>query len=314
VNTSSFQNLSNRAHQLYQAGTYAEALDLVTRAFPHFPQEAWRLYFWRVCLESLTGQTERALDLLEEAVAAGHWYNKRQLRQDEDLVPLQGLPRFEALAQICLGRHAAAQAQAVPRLLALEPAGAPRPWPWLLALHGHSSTAEVAAEHWRPAAGMGWLVALAQSSQIVGPDHYGWDDWDRARGEIVDHVTALGDRYALDEECAVLCGFSMGGGLAAWLALTGALPVRGFILVGAFVPDMDRMVSAMDQAAGLGLRGYLIVGQEDEVCYQMSPTLVGHLRAAGIPCELEVHPGMGHWVPPDFEKSLARAFEFILEA
>jgi hypothetical protein len=92
VNTSSFQELSNRAHQLYQAGTYAETLDLVTRAFPRFPQEAWRLYFWRVCLESLTGKIERALDLLEEALAAGYWYNKRQLRQNGDLVGIGSRP------------------------------------------------------------------------------------------------------------------------------------------------------------------------------------------------------------------------------
>ena len=71
MSDSMFSQLLNQAHQLYTKGKYAEALDLVTREFPHFPEETHRLYFWRACFESLTGQTERALALLEEAVEAG---------------------------------------------------------------------------------------------------------------------------------------------------------------------------------------------------------------------------------------------------
>jgi dienelactone hydrolase len=312
-----FSELSKQTYQLYKEEKYAQAFDLVTREFPRFPEQAHRLYFWQACLVSLLNQTERALDLLKEAVEAGYWYNQQQLREDADLEPLQGLPRFEGLVEICLERQAAAQAQAVPRLITLEPTGTSPadgpPWPWLLTLHGNSSQAEVAAEYWDAATSLGWLVALPGSSQVMGPDAYGWNDWEWARDEIQNHAVALKEEYSIDEERAVLGGFSMGGGLAVWLALTGAIKARGFILVGAYVPDMDRLVSSMEMGEAHGLRGYIIVGKEDDVCYEISPTLAEHLRAHGIPCELEVHPELGHEHPADFEKSLARALEYILQ-
>jgi dienelactone hydrolase len=277
------------------------------------PEEAYHLYYWQVCLASRTNQTEWALDHLAEALDVGHWYNERQLRQDEDLKPLQGLPRFEALVSQCLERQAAAQAQAAPRLLTLEPAGISPTGsiPWLLALHGNNSQAETAAEQWRPAASLGWLVALPGSSQVTGPNRYGWNDWERAKGEIQSHVTVLLERHPLDQERGVVGGFSMGGGLAAWLALSGVIRVRGFILVGAFVPDMEQLVGSMETHAAHKLRGYIIVGEEDDECYAISPALAEHLKVHGIPCELEVHPKLAHDFPPDFEKSLARALEYI---
>ncbi|NIN94523.1 MAG: hypothetical protein GTO49_06030, partial [Anaerolineae bacterium] len=116
-----FSELLNQAFQLYKDKEYAQALDLVNREFPHFPEKANRLYFWRACLESLTGQTDLALDTLEEAVEAGYWYNEGQLREDSDLDPLQGLPRFEGLVEICLERQVTAQAEAAPSLITLEP-------------------------------------------------------------------------------------------------------------------------------------------------------------------------------------------------
>ena len=309
----SFPELSRRMLQLYRAEKYAEALELLTREFPHFPEEAYHLYHWQVCLASRTNQAEWALDHLAEALDVGYWYNERQLRQDEDLKPLQGLPRFEALVSQCLERQAAAQALAAPGLLTLEPAGISPAGgtPWLLALHGNNSQAETAAEQWRPAASLGWLVALPGSSQVTGPDRYGWNDWERAKGEIQSHMTVLRERHPLDPERGVVGGFSMGGGLAAWLALSGAVQVRGFILVGAYTPDMQQLVASMETSAARQLRGYIVVGEDDDECYAISPALVEHLRAHGIPCELEVHPKLGHEFPPDFEKSLKRGLEYI---
>jgi predicted esterase len=123
----------------------------------------------------------------------------------------------------------------------------------------------------------------------------------------------LSEGYRIDEERIVLGGFSMGGGLAAWLALSGAIKARGFILVGPWVPDMDQLLPLMEKDEVRRLRGYIIVGENDEVCREISLTLAEHLRAHGIQCELEVHPGLAHEHPPDFEKSLADALEYICQ-
>jgi hypothetical protein len=311
-----FSDLSNRAQQLYNAKKYAEALDLVTREAPNFPEQTHRLYFWRVCLAARSGETDLALEQLEEAVEAGYWYNQQQLQEDPDLISLQGLSRFERLARTCLERQTAAQAEAVPDLLTLEPkaisSAARPPWPLLLALHGNNSSAPETTAHWQPATSLGWLVALPGSSQVGGPDAYVWNDWEWAREEIQSHQVALRERYDIDQERVVLGGFSMGGGLALWLALTGAIKAQGIVLVGPWVPDMDQIVSLMPEGEARRLRSAIIVGENDEPCFEASLTLAEHLKAHGIPCNLEVNTDLAHQYPPDFEVVLARALEYVL--
>jgi predicted esterase len=312
-----FSDLLNQAEQLYNAEKYAEALDLVTREFPNFPEQTHRLYFWRVCLAARSGLTDQALGLLEEAVEAGYWYNQQQLREDSDLDPLQELPRFEGLTEICLERQAAAQAEAVPDLVTLEPRATSLvsgpPWPLLLALHGNNSSAPETAAHWSAATSHAWLVALPGSSQVGGPDAYVWNDWEWARDEIQSHQAVLREGYNIDRERVVLGGFSMGGGLALWLALTGAIKARGFILVGPWVPDLDQLVPLMETNEARGSRGTILVGENDESCLEVSLTLAEQLKAHGVPCHLEVYPDLAHEYPPDFEVVLARTLEHILQ-
>ena len=63
-----------------------------------------------------------------------------------------------------------------------------------------------------------------------------------------------------------------------------------------------------------GLRGYLVVGEQDVSCYEGTQALAELLRSRDISCELEVHPNLGHDFPSEFEQSLARALEFVLQA
>ena len=121
MNDLTFADLERQLYQLYQNGEYAQALDLVAREASRFPTEAWRVAYWRICLASLLGEMALALQLLEEALAAGLWYAEAQLREDPDLQPLQGLPEFEQLVEVCRKRQAEAQALAAPALITLQP-------------------------------------------------------------------------------------------------------------------------------------------------------------------------------------------------
>jgi predicted esterase len=315
-----FSDLETQLYQLYQSGEYAQALDLATRAASRFPTEAWTVYNWRICMASLLGETALALQLLEEALAAGLWYAEAQLREDTDLQLLQGLPEFERLVEVCRERHAEAQAQAVPVLLTLQPEGrcqaSLQPCPLLLALHGNNRTAEGSVGFWRSAVSNGWLLALPQSSQVRSPDGYAWNDRDWAVREIEEHYAALCEQYAVDPERVVVAGFSLGGELAIWLAMSGTIEARGFIAVGPGGPYMrepDKWGPLIEESQGRGLRGYLVVGEQDISCYEGIQALAALLKARDVPCELEVHPNLGHDFPPEFEQSLTRALEFILQ-
>jgi dienelactone hydrolase len=312
MNDLTFSELQTQLYQLYQSGEYAQALDLATRAASQFPAEGVRTYYWRVCMASLVNETALALQLLEEALEAGFWYAETQLREDPDLQPLQGLPEFERMVEICRKRQAEAQAQAAPALIAVQPEGQCQadlqPCPLLLALHGNYGTAEGSVGFWRSAVSKGWLLALPQSSQVGRSDGYIWNDQDWAVREIQEHYAALCEQYAVDPERVVVAGFSRGGELAE---------TRGFIAVGPGGPYMsepDNWVPLIEASQARGLRGYLVVGEQDIFCYEGTQALAALLRSRGVPCELEIHPNLGHDFPPEFQQSLARALEFVLRA
>jgi dienelactone hydrolase len=300
-------------HKLYGAGAYAEAYQLATR-------EAWRfsassqpiVYNWRFCTASLMGEPDLALQLLEEAFEAGYWYGEADLRQDPDLAALRGRPEFERLIARAGRRRDEVLAQAQPRLKVIVPEQAAAPYPLLLALHGNRSNLEESERFWRSAGEHGWLVALPQSSQAMGDHLYGWNDHDWAMREIRQHAATILADYPIDQARSVVAGFSMGGGLAATLALGGALDVCGFVGVGPYLSSIDSVRPLIEAPRAQPLRAYLIASQRDEYCYGVAQQLAALLPQHGIPCAIELHPDLGHNYPPEFECSLLTGLSFIL--
>lgn len=313
-----FQALTRRMIALYENEEYAEAYDLLEQEGRHFPEWARRIYFWRMCLASRKHEIDLALTLFEEAVEAGHWFFVTGLRDDPDLEPLQGLPRFEHLVEVCAQKQAEARAQASPSILVLEPensaSGVHRPLPLLIALHGNHSSAEESTDHWRSATARGCLVALPQSGQVDGPETYVWNDRDWTEQEIKDHYRALMEQYPIDERKVILGGFSMGARWAIWLSLNVSVKNRGFIAVAPFIPDAKQFTSLADASSPHNQRGYLVAGEQDVTCFAGTRDLADRLQAQRFPCKLETHADLAHAYPPDFAQSLDRALDFILQA
>jgi predicted esterase len=301
-------------YRLYTEGAHAQAYKLVTREAGRFPEWAQGSYYnWRMCAACLMGDNALALQLFEEALAAGHWYDEAGLREDADLASLQGMPKFERLVEMSLRRREEALAQAKPVLRTFEPEGHAQPYPLLLALHGNHSNLDESARYWRHATAQGWLVAAPQSSQVMGEGTSGWNDRDWAVREIEQHMAALHDQYTIDPNRIVVAGFSMGGGLAAWLTLSRVVPTRGWVGVNAFLPDVESVLPLAEACRGQGFRAYLIASQRDASCYAIAQRLAEMLPPHGIPCELELHPDLGHDFPPEFERSLTKGLDFVLQ-
>ena len=313
-----FDALLSQTYRLYQAGEYARALDLITHEGRAFPERAQTWYYWRTCLATRAGQTALALQLFDEALAAGLWFGETLLRQDEDLRPLQGMPEFEQRLEVCRQRQAAAQAAARPLLVVMRPGGPVPPGagcPLLLALHGNNQNAHAALDAWRPALAEGWLVALPQSSQVGGTDAYVWNDRDWAVREIQAGYSAVCQTYPVDPERVVVGGFSLGAETAVWLALTATIKARGFVAVGPggpFTNQPEQWAPLIQASAGAGLRGLVTVGEQDIFCYTGTQALAALLKEGNIPCEMRVYPDLGHDFPPDFPHVLAEALASIV--
>ncbi|HML23303.1 MAG TPA: hypothetical protein PKD09_16735, partial [Aggregatilinea sp.] len=139
-----------------------------------------------------------------------------------------------------------------------------------------------------------------------GVNRYVWDDQERSDREVCAHFDALRGQYAVDPARIVVGGFSMGAETALRLALTGAIPARGFVAVapgGVITRQPERWEPLIAQAQGRGLRGYLVAGDRDP-SYEPIATLAEMLTAGGVPCVFETIPGHGHTFPPGFAARL----------
>jgi acetyl esterase/lipase len=144
---------------------------------------------------------------------------------------------------------------------------------------------------------------------------YVWGDWEVTKQQLKNYWTLLGQRAEYDPARIVTAGISKGGEVAVWLAMSGTIPARGFIAIapgGPRIDEPERLLPLVEASRENGLRGYLIVGDQDAGCYEPTTRLAGFMREQGIPCELETHPGIEHWFPPEFETSLHRALEYIV--
>ena len=310
----SFSELTTKFFELYGQEVYTEALALVNEAFPNFPEHRTEMITWKVCLQSRSGQDEKAIETLRNAIESStYWWIPEALHKDPDLATLQGNPEFERLVSICETRQQAALQNGLPERLVFQPkAGSQEPFPLLISFHGWGQNAKIDAPHWQGLANQGWLVAVTRSSYQVADGLYTWDNLERSVDEAKTHYDALCRDFPVDPHRVVLGGFSQGGGRAVWLALTRAIPACGVIGVGPYLSEIDTLASTLSQKSIPGIRFYVISGEKenDEGMFVKIGALC---TEKGVPFQHEIVPGIGHEYPANFEQYCERAFKFILE-
>jgi predicted esterase len=194
----------------------------------------------------------------------------------------------------------------------LEPEGSFESYPLLFALHGNSSSVDVFAPHWQGAREHGCLVALPQSPQAYGPGTFSWNDWDWEIPALVEQYAQVCRSFPVNRERAVLAGFSMGAGLALWLALEHTIEVRGLICVAPFLSDVEALKPLLAQPENRNLRFYLVASREDEYCYDVAVKLSKIMSDNGIHHKLDIYTDTGHAFPSSFEARVPVALDFIL--
>jgi predicted esterase len=329
-----YDSVQAEIQERYQSGDYVMALALAERYQNHFQDRVALFTYWLICFNARLRELDRSILLLRNALISGLWYGEVLLRKSPSLQPLQGIPDYENLVILNRQVQDADQTYQYPLIILRSEEqcshGSP-PCPLLLGLHRNTGTVQSSLSFWRGAAYSGWLVAAPQSTQAAWKDAYIWDNLDITRDEILHHTQTVINGYSIDPSRIVLGGHSMGGEVAIWLALSGAIPAAGFLAFGPGGPMMDhpdqwqpyieaaasRATSRhsgstrMDEGDTL-LRGYLIYGEEDRsIQPQNIQLLADALEASGLPCQVESVPGVGHDFDPKFETALMRALSFI---
>lgn len=311
-----YDQLNDRVMGLYQVQDFAGALDLLEREGEAFPEQAPNILYLRSCMAARLGRNEQSLALIRQALDRGIWYGEQVMRRSPSWEPLQGIPEFERLVDECKVLQDREVSGA--RLLVLEPGegcSEAQPCPAVVALHGNMMNGETALEGWRPVTSRGWLLASVQSSQAGMSGAFVWDDADVALRDVAEQYSALTAGYSIDRDHVILAGFSLGGETALLAALKGTIPVEGFMLLGPGgqrVDEPESLLPLIEQASLRGLRGYIFVGENDNLIeHDALHTLAGLLNEHGIPCGLEAVPGIRHEYPADFGPYIDRALAFL---
>jgi predicted esterase len=317
MNDTSFRVLQDRFVALYHEKAYQEVLDLIAQlgTGPAIAGPVDWLPYWSLCMYALLGKQEEALAVFRGALDAGLWFSPTQMASDPDLASLRPLPAFQTLVDLCQQRLAEAKAQAVPELTVELPAVQDGPLPLLMALHGNGSNVESEREHWQKVTGRGWLLAMPQSSQVGGLNAYVWTERERSDDEVRAHLTTLTDSYVIDPERIVLGGFSMGGGQIIWETLRQSVRARGFVALAPYLfnAELDTFDALLASSKPAGLRGYILVGEEDHPCLKVAQKVAALMHTHELACELIIRPGLTHDYPPAFAEVLEQALHFITE-
>jgi len=308
-----FEELRRAMFRAYGEGRYGEALVAAREAWERFPEKEARTAYWLACLLCRVGDPDEALRVLENARSHGRWWGEGLLMKDPDLEPLWRHAEFLRLVERCREAQVAAQSAARPQVLVLSPdlpspASAP---PLLLVFHGRGGSAEECAPHFRSATAHGWIVALAQGTQLEGEGMYTWDEPAQAEQDVAWAYEHAVQSQPVDRGRTVLAGVSQGGTHAIGLALKSApIPACGFIAVVPAAAAAEEALDCASEAARRGLRGWILSGDKDPRVGKVRD-LHQRLVRTGMPCRLDVVPGLGHEIPEDFPARLVQALEFV---
>ena len=306
----SFDQLTNDLMNLYEAGNYADALELVEQNALRFPEMSARTTFWKMCLLSLEGHLDEALSTFRRGLRDGLWWAENRLL-DTDLDPLRGHPEFIAMAAESKRRwERESERIKGDHILLVPDSSHTDTYPLLIALHGGAGTKEQNLEYWEVARQEGWLVLSPQSTQPLYPGAYCWNDGEQGVTDVASSVEEVSKEFMIDSRRVIIAGFSQGSGMAIYAALSGKVNVRGFIGIGTYWADPSSFAPLAKRSKSV--RGYFITGKKDRFLEQIKE-IQGILKDSDIPVEDEIHPDLGHEFPEDFERSFTQAIEFIFE-
>jgi len=307
-----FTELAQKMGEHFQNKQYAEALELILAEGDNFPNDRMDVDYWKMVSAARVGNKQLLLEVARKSLADGLWYGEFLWRQSPSYAPLQGDSDFEQI----VAESIEAQKRDMPSepvVMTKLPTNHSDKSSLLIALHGNQSSADKTRPFWEPAAQDGWVVVIPQSNQAMQKNAFGWDGLDTSFGYVKERFDELDVPF--DSNKVVIAGHSMGGFVAIRMALEGMLPVCGFIVNGPAVPYLDEddeLQKILPRAKERGLRAYFIVGEKDEAIFADNVVeLADKLRAAGVPCEVEMIPDATHDPNPAYDPALRRGLAFV---
>ena len=289
----------------------AAAASAQTVAPPANARDAYNL----ACVHALAGKKDEAVAALGRAADLGFAYTSTMLR-DPDLDPIRNHPGFPAVVARIKANNAAALEKFKVRaadatVLVFPPAKrkSGQPAPVIVALHGTGGTAEGFAPLWRRVASdLGAVLVVPQGLNPAGPG-FDWGVVEQGSHLVLRAIEKARAVAEIDDARIVVAGFSNGASQAFIQSLQDPDRFAGVLSVSGFY---DERVAPVPSGRRLP-RFAILNGERDEEAVN-NRHAAEVLRAAGGKVKLEIYPGLGHSFPPDHERELRDALEFLLRS
>ncbi len=308
-----YEKVKEKVGSLLQGKKYEEAIALYEEALQQFPDKFYEISFPLAQLYMSTGKPGKSLDIFEAGLqkkivypiwsAAPYWQ------------PLAGhdSARFKKILAENKRLQAEKTAAAEPGFNIIPPAGytAGKKYPLFIVLHGWNETMAQPAKYWQTKRlNQDFLLALAQSSQVVGPHTFGWEDAAAGRKDVMEIYRQITAAYSVDKDRIIIAGFSQGGMMAMDIAGGQGIPCAGFVVLhpGGGIPE-DFNAVTVKKAGERGLKGAIIMSEQNKSGEEIDK-IQETLKQAGIDYRFVV-TGTGHWYPADFAQQLDAAIAHI---
>ncbi|KMN45110.1 alpha/beta hydrolase [Bacillus paramycoides] len=266
-----------------------------------------QIYNFKYALASAAGLEEEALHLMKEAIIEnGFWYGNEYLISDDDLKPLHKFEEFHKMVQLCKEREELAKKteRADVKYIYSKKKGN-----LLLTMHGDQENIQIIEPYWKSVLTQDYTLALPQSSQIQFSDGFVWDDIDRGKEELKEHYDKFIENHTVEN--VVIGGFSAGARVALYTILQKDINVDGFIFMAPWLPAIEEWNELLGMLQDKGIKGYIICGDQDEDCYEVTQQFVQLLKDKDIEHKYKVVPNLKHDYPNNFDELLKEAIEYI---
>lgn len=296
------------------AKDWTRAVDIGARLAPIDPQGGAVAYNI-ACAWAHKGDPEQAADWLVKAGEAG-FQGASIVRTDTDLDTVRSQPQYaKAVSLIDANRAKVFEAFTAehsnhrPRTI-LPPNHDPaKPATLIIALHGSGGTPDEMERLWRNvAARHGAILCVPGGMRPLG-NGYQWMFMDESEWLILHALEYCKKEHSVDPQRVVLAGFSQGGNMSFYLAMRHPELFCGIIPVAAhWEPNVEPLP---DPPAPAMPRFAMLIGARDEGTAS-NRQLDALLRKSKVPVRLKIYPGLGHAIPPNYERELDQALQFVL--
>jgi predicted esterase len=307
-----YTKLLNRTLDLYREGNFAKAYEFISENSWQVQGNPAQILNFRYSLACKLGQTELAMQLFRKAVQEkGYWYSHDYLISDDDLLPLQQFSEFNELVQLCKEREELAKKNTRSELKMFDTSDSEGNGCILLALHGNEESIYLTEGYWAPCTSHGCRLSLIQSSQIGFSGGYYWNDVEKGAEDLQHQYEALSIPNKVEPDHVLIGGFSAGCQVALYSILNNKVPIKKFIFIAPWLPDLIDWEPSFKRLESIGIKGYIICGERDRDCLDHANALADMMKDHDIACQLQIIEELDHDYPDSFPQDIERALLFL---